>query len=57
MMRLFALTTLIVSPPAYMLLKGAAYMRHDLVKRRIEKDDRPLEDTWHQHALDWVYPI
>lgn len=57
MLRLFALATLVVNPPAYLLMREAAYMRHEIFKRRVEKDPTPLEDTWHQDALDWIYPI
>ena len=56
-MRTFALATLMVSPPGYLLMKGIAYARHEAFKNLVEHDDRPLEDTWHQHALDWVYPL
>ena len=56
-MRTFALTTLMLNPPGYILMKGTAYARHEAFKHVVERDDRPLEDTWHQDALDWVYPI
>ena len=56
-MRTFALTTLMLNPPAYLLMKGIAYARHKAFKNVVEHDDRPLVDTWHQHALDWVYPV
>lgn len=58
MLRAFALTTLLVNPPAYLLMKGMAYARHEAFKNAIEDDiESELEDTWHQDALDWVYPI
>ena len=56
-MRTFALATLILNPAGYLLMKGIAYARHEAFKKVVERDDRPLEDTWHQDALDWVYPV
>ena len=57
MLRLFALSALVVNPPLYLAMKGSAYARHRVFKNVVEQDDTPLEDTWHQGALDWVYPI
>lgn len=57
MLRLFALTALVVNPPLYLAMKGSAYARHRAFKNVVEQDDTPLEDTWHQDALNWVYPI
>jgi hypothetical protein len=56
-MRAFALTTLMLNPAGYLLMKGIAYARHEAFKYVVEHDDSPLEDTWHQNALDWVYPV
>jgi hypothetical protein len=36
-------------------MKSAAYARHGVFKEFIEKDDRPLKDTWHQKTLDSLY--
>jgi hypothetical protein len=44
-----------VSPDLYHLMKSAAYARHGVFKEFIEKDDRPLKDTWHQKTLDSLY--
>ena len=48
MLRLFALSALVVNPPLYLAIA---------FKNVVEQDDTPLEDTWHQGALNWVYPI
>ncbi len=56
-MRTFALTALMLNPPGYLWMKGMAYVRHESFKDVVEQDDRPLKDTWHQNALDWVYPV
>jgi hypothetical protein len=64
MLRLFALATLTVNPVGYVAMREAAYARHELVhhaenKRREKKGKKKkkMKDTWHQDALDWVYPF
>lgn len=57
MLRLFALTTLVVNPPAYLLMKSAAIARHKAFNRVVEGGDGNLKDTWHEDVIDWVYPV
>jgi hypothetical protein len=38
-------------------IEGLGLTRHRAFKNVVEQDETPLEDTWHQDALDWVYPI
>ena len=46
-----------VNPPAYYLMKQAAFARHQVFHEVIEKKDPDtFEDSWHQKALDKMYP-
>ena len=38
MLRLFALTALVVNPPLYLAMKGSAYVRHHAFKSVVEQD-------------------
>lgn len=57
MLRLFALSTLAVCPPAYFAMKFAAEDRHAVFNQVLEGGDGDLDDTWHERAIDWVYPV
>lgn len=56
MLRLIAMSALLISPPAYEAMKIAAYARHGVVAA-FETDKRPFQESWHQALLDWVYPV
>lgn len=57
MFRLFALATLCVCPPAYLAMKAAAEVRHEIWHAAVEGGKGDLKGTWHRDALDWVYPV
>ena len=64
MLRLFALSTLVANPVGYVAMREAAYLRHEAVnewendrRKKNGKKRKKMKDTWHQDALDWVYPI
>jgi hypothetical protein len=57
MLRLFALSTLMVSPSMYLTMKAAAIARHSLYNAVREGGDGSLKDTYHEDMINWVYPV